>query len=168
MERTIHTRSFSKEHALNEPCAHLQQLALVRVGWLDVSLGQLINLPPQVSVLLPDSVQLGLSLGTRAARLKPQPTDEGLFCPLGCHGHRAPVFRKTPGIRKPNTFGSFSFSFLSSEIICNQSMACLMKDIKALFRFISKTNFLEPCIFLKKGLQSLQEITRSLSTATAK
>lgn len=66
--------------------AHLEQFALVRVWRFDVSLGQFVNLPPQVSVLLPDSLQLGLSLGCRAARLESKSADDGLFRTLGCHG----------------------------------------------------------------------------------
>lgn len=72
--------------AASKPCTHLQQFALVRVWWFDVSFGQFINLPPQVSVLLPDFLQLGLSLRGRAARLEPQSADDGLLRTLGCHG----------------------------------------------------------------------------------
>lgn len=48
--------------------------------------GQFINLLPQVSVLLPDFVQLCLSLGAGAAGLETQPGDDGLLCTFGRHG----------------------------------------------------------------------------------
>lgn len=70
---------------------HLQQFAFVRVGRFDVSFGQIINLPPEMSVLLPDPLHLCLSLGGRAARFETQPADDGLFRTFGCHGYSAGV-----------------------------------------------------------------------------
>lgn len=48
--------------------------------------GQFINLSPEVSVLLPDSLQLRLDLGGRTVGFETQPVDDGLFSTFRCHG----------------------------------------------------------------------------------
>ena len=49
----IPQHTFMSQHFL-----YLQQLAFVRVRWLDVSFGQFIDLPPQVRVLLAERLHL--------------------------------------------------------------------------------------------------------------
>ena len=47
--------------------------------------GQLVNLFPEVSILLPDFLQLCFGFGGRAARFEAQPGDDALFSTFGCH-----------------------------------------------------------------------------------
>lgn len=49
--------------------------------------GQVVNLSPEVSVLLPDSLQLCLDLGGRAVGFESQPVGDGLFSTFRCHGY---------------------------------------------------------------------------------
>lgn len=67
-------------------CIYLQQLAFVGVGWLHVPFGEFIDLSPEVSVLLPDFVQLCFGLLGRAAGFETQPVGDGLFSTFRCHG----------------------------------------------------------------------------------
>lgn len=68
------------------PPFYLQQLAFVGAGRPDVPSGHFINLSPEVSVLLFESLQLCLGLGDRVAGFEAQPGDEVLFSTFGGHG----------------------------------------------------------------------------------
>lgn len=68
------------------PPFYLQQLAFVGAGRPDVPSGHVIDLSPEVSVLLFESLQLCLGLGDRVAGFEAQPGDEVLFSTFGGHG----------------------------------------------------------------------------------
>lgn len=65
---------------------HLQQLAFVGAGRSDMTFGHFINLSPEVSILLLESLQLCLCFWDRAAGFETQPGDEVLFSTFRGHG----------------------------------------------------------------------------------
>lgn len=64
---------------------YLQQLAFVGAGRPDVAAGHFIDLSPEVSVLLFESLQLCLGLGDRVAGFEAQAGDKVLFSTFGGH-----------------------------------------------------------------------------------
>lgn len=83
--------------------------------------GQVINLPPKVSVFLPESLQLDLGLRGRVAGLETQPGDDALFSTFGCHGYLVGVEEATQTSIEKKTFHRLMCFINSSDLECNLS-----------------------------------------------
>lgn len=80
--------------------AHLQQLASVGAGRSGVPFGHFINLSPEVSILLLESLQLCLRLWHRVAGFESQPGDEILFSTFRGHGFFTGVTQNSVGKKR--------------------------------------------------------------------
>lgn len=134
---------------------HLQQLAFVRAGRSDVPFGHFINLSPEVSVLLLESLHLCLRLWDRGAGFEAQPGNKVLFSTFRGHGFFTGVTQNSTEKRTLHQ-GNLSTMWMDTENLTEASR--LLKHLyKISTHLVYTTQYCKAAIWVKKILICLDK-----------